>query len=556
MLFYKATGYAGTQGSIAFIVAVVIANIALTSLLIKKYLKLPFDKYFIGVFAVYCYLLFAMPYFYVFYTEDPGSHLSYFFLILAAFSVVFLQGRIWISILLASLLTTLAFLAKETYELVALAFSGLWLMFHWKKSRLRSLVPGIATVVGILVSVLNNMRLKSVFVNPDAEAGNPYAMNLSPVSILQQMWRYFREGMNIPNVLLALFIAWLVYAWFRKNKSERNAALFITLGCLAAPFLAWFPNALLPNHHYAGYSFNGLYLFYLPLFFVPALKNQNAINTASLLLLTLLIPASHFFNRKMYKDAGHKNFVFFEDTQRNFHNALDSLIGNLPPGKERQKVLIKGVTFTFSPFVYPESIREFPKAQLANYDVINYTGRFRYEGRRDLVRFINEADTGFAQYTRVWTFNNNGKLISGRKYLPDSTIRSGDSTGVLITLENLPEFKTSGIYSVEPSAIAWTNGNVSIDLNTSIHKNDTLNAKLSTYLPVECKDIEPKIILVDNEGMEHPAIQFNKKENIFYYRFITGGNSISKIKIISPTLPASENDKRILSFPFIELYVR
>jgi hypothetical protein len=555
MMFYKAIGYAGSEGAVGFVIALVIANSALTALLIKRVLNISSSNFFILTFCSYCFLLFSMPYFYIFYTEDPGSHLSFFFLLLATCSVIFLANRkLWFSLLLASVFSIMAYLSKETYELVALFLSGLWFLYYRKESLKKALIPAIATVIGIMVSVLNNMRLNSVFVNPDAGEGDPYKMVLTPYSIVREMWRYFKEGMNVANILLVLIIAYLVYSYFRNKGSRSREILFLTVGCLVSPFLAWLPNALLPNHHYGGYSYNGLNLFYLPLILLPFLRLNKALSTGALILLVLLIPASHFLNKKWYNHPIQRTVLIYEDTQRNLHYNLDSLINTLDQGQQPGKVLIKGVTFPFSPFVYPESLREFANASYATYDVVNYTGKFRYEGRRDLVKFINEPDTGFVQYSRVWTFNNDGTL-NAEQSSSTGTKRSADSTGVLVTLESLSDFKTSGIYGAE-GGLAWTSGNVNIELNTPIKSKDTLNAKLSTFLPEVCKNITPKLVLVDIDGNEHAAIATQKKNDIFYYTFTGVDKAIQRVNIISPTLQPSATDQRILSFPFIELYIR
>ena len=558
MMFYKASGYAGFEGAVAFVISLVIANCALTALLIKRLLNFSFNGFFILTFGIYCFLLFSMPYFYIFYTEDPGSHLSYFFLILAGFSVIFLVNKqLWLSLFLATMLSILGYLSKETYELVALFFSGLWFIYYRRESIMKALVPVIATVVGIAVSVLNNMRLKSVFVNPEAGEDNPYKMDLSPYSVLREMWRYFREGMNFANILLIGLIGYLVFLFFRNKGNRSRELLFLTVACLAAPFLAWLPNALLPNHHYGGYSFNGLYLFYLPVFFVPFLRFLKPVSVTTLIILGILIPVSHLLNYKKYKDSTHNAVLIYESTLRNFHNALDTLIGKIQPGSKPERILIKGITFPFNAFVYPESLREFPNAPYANYDVVNYTGKFRYEGRRDLVRYINEEDTGFAQYNRIWIFNNDGRLVLAQENpsVANNFKSSGDSTGVLLTLDNLPDFKISGIYSPE-SGIAWTDGNVTIELNTPIRKDDTINVKLTTYLPEVCKDVYPTLELVDINGVAYKAVQSRKSEFNFYYRFATEGTKINRVTITAPKLPTSETDKRILSFPFGELYIR
>jgi hypothetical protein len=554
MIFYKLIGHAGTSGAIGFVIGLAFINCVMSALLIKGILGLPFNGSFLFFYIIYCYLLFATPYFYILYTQDTGSYLSYFFLILGA--ILFYQNRNSAPVLPAGLLLIcciLAFLSKETYQLLALFFSFLWFLYDRKTSLKRSLIPMGATVVAFIISAANNMRLKSVFVNVNAPKGSPYGVSLSPFSVAHEWIGYARDGINIADLLMIGLIGYMV---LRFKKPWSRQLLFIFVACFLAAGISWLPNAALPNHHINGYSFNGLYLFYLPLFFIPFLQKEKLITNLAAIVVVALCLTSYRFNVHKYRGSSNNWAIQQENTERNFVHSLDSLIGQLTPAPKPQRVLISGITFPFHPFTYPQSLREYPHAAYALYDVVYYTPNPRYVERNDLVRFIPPSDSSLVRYDHVWIFKEDGSLagsIGGQS----AKKRAVDSNGIAINLQNLPDLKTVGIYPPEDqNGIAWTNGNAGIDLPTPIRGKDSLTVILDTYMGRACKNIVPRLALSDTAGKVYQPVRTERKQDVFYFHFAPGKRTYIKKVTISSQQIDSGPDKRILSFPMKGLVIK
>ena len=552
MIFYRLIGHAGTAGSIGYVIGLVFLDCVLSAMLIKRILDLPFNGLFLFSYILYCYLLFSTPYFYILYTQDVGSHLSYFFLILGA--LLFYHTRNKPFLLSAGLLficCTLAFLSKETYQLVALFLAVLWFLYDRKNSLKRSLVPLSATVAAFVISTVNNMRLHSVFVNVKAAKGSAYEISLSPLSVIREWISYVKDGMNVADLLMIALIGYII---LRSKKPWREQLLFILAACCLATGISWLPNAVLPNHHVNGDSFNGLYIFYLPLFFLPFLRKEQLLTNLVMAAVIALCLVSYRLDVHKYRGAVNNWAIRQEITERNLNHALDSLIGQVTQAPKPRKILVEGITFPFHPFTYPQSLREHPHAGYALYDVVYYTPDPRYEGRTDLVKFIAPSDTLLTRYDQVWSFNKDGSLA---KYTGGLTgiDRARDSSGVNIDLENLPGFQTAGIYP-EAQGIAWTNGNASVDLFTPITGKDSLTVTLQTYLPEICRNIVPHISLADTNGKEYQPAKTDRKKDVFYYRFsLDKSTRIKKVKILSPVID-SRPDPRVLSFPLTGLVIK
>jgi hypothetical protein len=552
MIFYKVIGHAGTAASIGYVIGLVFLNCILSALLIKRILDLPFNGLFLFCYILYCFLLFSTPYFYILYTQDVGSHLCYFFLILGA--ILFYLTRNKHFLLPAGLLficCTLAFLSKETYQLVALFFSFVWFLYDRRNSLKRSLVPLGATIAAFIVSTVNNMRLHSVFVNVNAAKGSPYEINLSPLSVIREWVFYVKDGINVADLLMVGLIGYII---FRSKQPWRRQLLFILVACCLATGLSWLPNAVLPNHRVNGYSFNGLFLFYLPLFFLPFLRKEQLLTNLVTAALIALILVSYRLDVHKYKGAVNNWAIKQEFIERNLNHSLDSLIGQLVRASKPRRILVEGITFPFHPFTYPQSLREHPNAGYALYDVVYYTPDARYDGRNDLVKFIAPSDTLLTRYDQVWLFKKDGSLASYTGG-PGDMDSAGDSSGISIDLENLPRFRTTGIYP-EANGISWTNGNASVDLFTPIRGKDSLTVTLQTYMPPICRNIIPRISLADIDGKEYQPAQTERKKDVFYYRFIFNKHIlVKKVKILSPRID-SRPDPRILSFPLTGLIVK
>lgn len=568
LIVAKFFGYFGIQGGIAWIISLVFANCALSALFIKRVFNLTANWKLAAAYIVYCGLLFSHPFFYTFYSQDLGAHLSYFFLILAAhlfFSTYKRSTALSNGLLLVCSL--LAFLSKETYGLTALFGTFLWFMYYRKEevgpdkkmTIIKGLLPFAMVSIAFVVAFILNILIKSSFVDPNAAADAPYHISLKPGIVLHELWLYFKEAINIANIITIILLGYLVLTI---NSPYRKIMLFITLLCIVSAGLSWFPNAILPNHHYRGYSFNAMYLLYLPLLFVPMISIDNNIKKGIVIALPLLCLVSPVLNRSKYKDNGNQWVLLQEKTQRNLLHALKPLFKDLTPSAKPHKIVIQGITFPFHPFSYPECIRSFTNAKYGNFDVVYYNTALLNNGERlDLVKAINPPDVNKGDYEQKWIIDNDGNLVQSINLLAEKfnnkNTASTDSSvnkDVEITFDNLTQFTTTGFYGPE-NGINWTNGNASIMLNNPIEHIDSLTVRLSTYMPPQIKNVQPRLLLLDGNSKSYEPVITTRKDDIFYYQFAVDKKaSIQKVSIISETF-RTPPDERILSFPFKSLLI-
>lgn len=554
LIVAKIFGYMGIQGGIACIIVLVTINCAFTFLLAKKILEIPLSLFLIALFALYSYLLFSHPFFYTFYSQDLGAQLSYFFLLTGTYCYHSLYRR---SLLFANIAllccSFLAFLSKETYGLTALFIALLWLYYQRKNSFLKATLPLIMIAISFVVAFAINVLFKSVFVDLKATKDAPYHISLNIVSVTREWFRYATESLNIANLAMIVFIGYLVF--FKINAGKIKMSLLF-IACVGGMILSIVPNAILPNHHYTGYSFNGSYIFYLPLVFLPVFWQQKAGNQWLLIASIVVCVISPAFNIAKYKGVNNTWVLIQETNQRNFLKAIGPLMKTIPATGNSQKILVKGITFPFHPFAYPESLRTFPNAKYATFDVVNYNPAFTNNQKNDLVTFISPSDSAMATYDQVWVFDNQGQLVSTENILMDKVLAaSSDTTGLMkIDYNNLSEYAATGFYDSE-AGIRWTNGNAAIELKNLEKWKDTVIVKLNTYMPPICKKVNPKLFLTDINNQDHVPTYTNRKDDTFNYLFIFNkGEKIKKLKILSETIDASP-DKRILSFPFRDLLI-
>lgn len=545
LIFAKFVGNFGIAGSIAWVIALVSINVGLSALLIKRILNITFSWLLIAAFTGYCYLLFSHPYFYIFYAQDMGAQLSYFFLILGAYlSYTTFSKNFILSNIILLCCCVLAFLSKETYGLSALFFTFLWFLYYRKKSFFKAVLPFLSISASLVIIFLINIHIKSTFVNLNAAAGAPYQISLNPLIVLREWSSYLWEAINFANIAMILLVGYLLVIYKKQQKEE---LLFIAVGCLIGTFSSLLPNAILPNHHFRGYSFNGTYLLYLPMLFIPLFEIEKKAIKNLLISVAVLCLISPILNVSKYKD---NDWVLIqEDTQRNLLKALAPLIKDISPAPKPIKILVMGITFPFHPFAFPQSLRVFPNAKYANFDVVNSNPYYTNNHQTDLVKFIPPADTALTKYDQKWIFDNNGKLVEQILTAPIATHNVKK-----ITQDNFALFTTTGFYDRQDE-IRWTNGNASITLDSTITSVDSFVVELDTYMPPVCKNIIPQLQLIDTSNNIYTAISVARKNDIFYYSFILNKKiSIQKINIQSSPIDVS-SDPRILSFPFMSLEI-
>jgi hypothetical protein len=243
-----------------------------------------------------------------------------------------------------------------------------------------------------------------------------------------------------------------------------------------------------------------------------------------------------------------------EQTQRNLLHALKPLMKEIQPSKLPQKVLIEGITFPFHPFAFPQSLRVFPNAKYANFDIVNYDTSRICGVRTDLVRFVNMKDVRLANYQEEWIFDDAGKLVKRKNHLEERLSNRSDSSErtMEISLENFSQFVTSGFYS-EENGFRWTNGKAAILMNAVVDEGDSVIITLNTYLPTVCKDIRPQLNLTSTNNELYQPVESNKNEDSFQYLFVPGKKDSIQLISISSEIINSSPDQRVLSFPFKSL---
>ena len=126
----------------------------------------------------------------------------------------------------------------------------------------------------------------------------------------------------------------------------------------------------------------------------------------------------------------------------------------------------------------------------------------------------------------------------------------------MITNDDFDKFNNTGFYQNE-NGIRWTNGNVSIGFMGNFIVKDSLSMELTTYMPPICKDVNPKIVIIDLDNKEYQPVAFHREGDSFHYKFYFEQSfAIQKIRIVSETIKTAPPDQRVLSFPFISLEMK
>lgn len=413
MWVYKFTGYFGHPGSVAWVVAVVFLNCALTALIAKDFLRLEFDRKFILFFALYCFLLFTQPYFYTFYSQDIGSQVSYLVLLLGFYSFLKLSSNhlYWGA---ASLLvfSACAFLVKETYILSFGFLTFCWFVYYVKSDWQKALAPSVAIFIAGIISALINFKTKSVFVNLDAEQGSDYHIDISPLSLFKELARYSNEAITPILVLVLLLIIFQVYKQY-----QTRVWLWGLLSCMAFALLAWLPNALLPYHHYEGYSFNGLYVCFIALFFILKLIQENVGSKKILWAAVILSLISPLTSIKKYQSARNTWVLSMEQVQKNMLAGFNTATAQLASKQKSLNVLVTGISSPFHPFAFPQAIRSFSGGENATYYfVVPKDFPANLGNKIDLIQFISDTDKDKFVYDQEWQFDDQGNLINIKEF--------------------------------------------------------------------------------------------------------------------------------------------
>ena len=402
MMFLWLLGMFGLHGSILFVVLTVLVNIAGTSMLVRRVFGVPDGwKFLCGVFAV-SFSAFILPSFYSFYTHDTFAHASY--------ALLLAGGWLWWScrnewsatkIISVFVIALLAFLTKETFG-VAAVFMSLMVCFR-ATGKFERFYPCIAVCAALVIALVYSVAIGSQFVNVAANSvADPYRINISPVSIVVEWFRYAREGMGWVG-LFGVLVSASALLVFSKSFDSLKSSYFVLL---AAGFLVWLPNSLLPNHHYAGYAWSAVYLVMAPVAVAAALLESRVISTA---LLAVIVGASVVYGNTSRNKYDEGEWVRTqENTQKNLVRGLELNISQVPVGGATKRVLVTGLSFPFSPFEQPLSLKYFDQGRHIVYSVMEY-GPSKGVAPTDFVRFVKAGDVVIGDYMQIWGFNKDGE---------------------------------------------------------------------------------------------------------------------------------------------------
>jgi len=301
-----------------------------------------------------------------------------------------------------------AFLVKETYILSFGLIAFCWLIYYLKKDLLRALAPGLAVGVAATISAVVNFRTKSVFVNPNAAQGSDYQMDLNIISIAKELLKYCNEGLGF---LVILALASIPFVLYREDKNKLMLSVFFI--CIGFVILAWLPNALLPFHHFPGYSFNGLYVCFAAVFILLYILQKHQKTKPVLWVIFTMLLVSPLSNISKYKGDRNKWVLSMEGIQTNMLAGFRQAAKQLLPLDKPITVLVTGISSPFHPFAFPESIRSFVGGDRAIYYFVVPPEFPANLGRKvDLVNFISEADKGSVVADQEWQFDQTGKLVA------------------------------------------------------------------------------------------------------------------------------------------------
>lgn len=400
---YALIGNAPMRVTIGIIALVTLLNAALSVVIFRCLLALPNTAAFAASAALYFFVLFTAPGYYIFYSHDGMAQLSSLLLLLAGLAFAALRNRHAGAASFALFVgATCAFLTKETYVLTSLSLAFAFLVLSdWRDWRWRML-PGLALAAAALVAAVLSVRAKSVFIG-QGDSG-AYRVDLSPLSVASEWWRYATTGVN---AALICALAILVLAvWWDLRSEKRVSPAWLALAAMGAGALAWVPNAALPDHFFVGYSWSGAYLFFLPILLLASLAQRRWIWRIVAGAVAVILIANPVLNRSAYASGG---WVLQNEAMlKNLWLSLGQEIDRLPADRP-SRILITGLAAPFAPFRFPRSLDQLLGDKAATFSVVAFAPRKNKEGAR--ARYVPLLDRVPEGYDEIWLMRRDGRLV-------------------------------------------------------------------------------------------------------------------------------------------------
>ncbi|WP_421697801.1 hypothetical protein [Ancylobacter sp.] len=400
---YALIGNAPMRVTIGIIALVTLLNAALSVVIFRRLLALPNTAAFAASAALYFFVLFTAPGFYIFYSHDGMAQLSFLQLLLAGLGFAALKNRHAGGASFALFVgATYAFLTKETYVLTSLSIAFAFLVLSdWRDWRWR-LLPGLALAAAALVAAVLSVRAKSVFIGQGG--GGAYRVDLSPLSVASEWWRYATTGVNA--ALICALAILVLAAWWGRRLEGRASPAWLALAAMGAGALAWVPNAALPDHFFVGYSWRGAYLFFLPILLLAGFVQRRWIWGMLAGAVAVILIANPVLNRSAYASGG---WVLQQEAMlKNLWLSLGEEIDDLPADRH-SRILITGLAAPFAPFPFPRSLDQLLGDKAATFSVVAFVPRENEEGTR--ARYVPLLDSPPEGYDEIWLMRRDGRLV-------------------------------------------------------------------------------------------------------------------------------------------------
>jgi hypothetical protein len=401
-------------------VAVALIDIMLTLAVARRMLQLD-SPWLLASHALYAFLLFAHPQFYIEHRHDLPAELSWFFL---AFSLLawmsWVENRKPAMLALAVLCAVLFAFAKETYFVSApiLVFA---MAIVSRPERRRHLAFATFLLLVELASFAWTNHVNSPFVNLKAGADSTYHISLAPGSVARTYWFYLAQLVN--PFLIAIAGLGLLAAW-------RPRRLFtLTSAWVVAGVAVFATLAVLPNHKFEEYAWAAAPLFLAPVLPLcePGFSWHRKLRwkavpiglAAVLCVLAVFGPAG--YSRQYQSDAG-RWWVAQDRRAAAIRDSLERLRTIPRPAR----VLVTGLEDPLLPW----EVKDFVQREFG--DRILWTVAFppdvSYRRTSDLVKFANAADVRLSGFDYVAAYHADGHLAGIRK-VEDISASDGPSGG-------------------------------------------------------------------------------------------------------------------------------
>ncbi len=389
-------GRLGLQGFIASLILITLVNATLTLELVRRVTNRNIP---VLLSALYCFLLFSHPQFYLNYIHDTLATLSYLYLIVGMLGWYAYRRRP-LRRYLAICVVSFALLAftKETYFVSAGCF---WLaQVLLCRDKLRK------TAAGLLVSLVAlegsglylNLNSTEPFIQLENESSNPYYMNFAPSSLLQ-VFGYYAARLFTPTLALAAFAA-LALLWRRKE------SLLAAGSFAAAGLCALLPLTPLPQHLDQQYAWTPAALVLCPLLFLVVYLRPgwNRPAVALAVSLVVIVPLTVFANGKAYSE--NRWATEHEQINRNIIAAYPRLKSLNPSDK---KILVTGLKTPVHPFFVSYYVeREFGTGHEWTVTI----PRWREEASERSVTLARPENITVSGFDRAFAFDDQGKLAA------------------------------------------------------------------------------------------------------------------------------------------------